>query len=156
MFIVFQASTYRETRFDYQRANYEADVWDILLKMADEGADAFTRYLEPTVERWKQLPYAVTEAMESTSLTPSLPSILPPGFNVPRIQAEISRRVQNVVLKKSFPKSKKVVQPRSNWFLGCIKESLIEAQSEASEALTRAQTEAVEAQEHECFPNPTH
>ncbi len=141
--IILKATTYRETRFDYQRANYEADVWDILLKMADEGSDAFMIHLGATVERWKQKPFATIESVEP-SPPPTLPSMIPPGLNIPRIKSEISRRVHDVVFKNVGPKRRQYVKktPQSNWFLGCIKETLVEAQSEASEAFTRAQSEA--------------
>lgn len=110
--------------------------------MANKGSDAFMIYLGATVKRWKQQPFDTIEPGEP-SLLPTLPSIVPPGLNVPRIKSKISRHVHNVFFKNVGPKKLQYTQtPWSNWFLGCIKETLVNAQSEASEAFTRAQSEA--------------
>ncbi len=37
--------TYPSTRLDYERANCESDIWDILMKMADVSPDGYEEYI---------------------------------------------------------------------------------------------------------------
>lgn len=102
--------------------------------MADRGIDAYKENINAAVSRWK----ALLDNKSASGLTDFIDAPIQPGaltvfkstpdnVYVKKVQQNVSRRIQTVLAETD---SGRRVNQTQNWLVGCVKEALVEVESE--------------------------
>lgn len=113
------------------------------MKMADAGPDGYEEYISAAVSKWKLVignrPRPRALSGPSGFIGTPTPQELVPGSlpiiksntddkYVKKIRQSVCRRIKDVLDKNSGKKSS---VPTTNWLIGCVKDGLVEVETEA-------------------------
>ncbi len=106
--------------------------------MADRGIDAYKENINAAVSRWK----ALLDNKSASGLTDFIDAptqqdlgsgaltvfkSIPDNVYVKKVQQNVSRRIKTVLAETD---SERRVNQTQNWLVGCVKEALVEVESE--------------------------